>query len=335
MNDKLYLYSALNSGEDQAVASNGYGMLKAWNDKDPYAAKLTYLAVANLNNLVGNATGVEAIAANSKAVITKYTCPDRTVYIMNSAATTGDANIPAEPIDAAADKVSGAVYYDMLGNKIEETAALQLTDAPVYAVVGTQPSYTLNERGVNIEGNIASDKEGKMVSLTIVEESVGFDGITGENILYMNQQTTETDGKFRFKVDLGSKSYAAYIVSEDAELPLKFTISNTANTIKIRLYDGMIDMTTADLALLDLSNLSADITFKNLTNAVNYKLFCALYNNNSLVNVDMYEDKTEKTNDTQSVDVSTKYAGSYDLLKLMMWDKNNELFPLCDVVVVD
>ena len=332
-NSKLYLF---NFEDSPLTNSSHYGMLNASNADVPYAAKPTYLAVSNLNNLIADATKVESVdnALQSRAFVDKYICPERDVYMMY-------ARYSGETVDAEYNLGNVAAYYDLYGNKLDSKEILMngkyhLTENPIYAVCGKDIELIEPEdTSFSISGTTASGEEGKMVSLSVVEDDIGFDAITDKNLVYFDQQTTAINGSFLFDVELNPlKSYKAYIVSEDSFVPISFTLSkDTKKNIELSMYVGISKITKADIDVADFNNLKAKVQINQSVEAEKYVLFAAVYNEGKLVGL---KQANGNTADALSIyDMSGMDIEKYDTVKLMLWDAKDCITPLCDVVKID
>lgn len=332
-NSKLYLF---NFEDSPLTNSSHYGMLNASNADVPYAAKPTYLAVSNLNNLIADATKVESVdnALQSRAFVDKYTCPERDVYMMY-------ARYSGETVDAEYNLGNVAAYYDLYGNKLDSKEILMngkyhLTENPIYAVCGKDIELIdAEDTSFSICGTTASGEEGKMVSLSVVEDDIGFDAITDKNLVYFDQETTAINGSFLFTVELNPlKSYKAYIVSEDSSVPISFTLSkDTKKNIELSMYAGISKITKADIDVADFNNLKVKVQINQSVEAEKYILFVAVYNEGKLVGL---KQANGNTADALSIyDMSGMDIEKYDTVKLMLWDAKDGITPLCDVVKID
>ncbi len=136
--DKMFLYEAIDTGIDQNYTEHNYGLVKCYESAEtPYSAKPAYPAVANYNNLVGNATPILSIEPTAEAPesINLFEDSDgNEVYMVWSI--NGDTSYTISDIPASSVKV-----YDMYGNA--ETKAvtssgnltITLTEEPQYIVV--------------------------------------------------------------------------------------------------------------------------------------------------------------------------------------------------------
>ena len=194
LTDKVWFYELADAAliRDGNYADDGlriteremnYGMLHSSTYSVPYAAKQVYLAMSAVNRLTAGAQTCEEIYYSTQdepsiwngrkpktyAFVTKYTCPDRTVYMLRCTASEA-ANI---------NLTLGSDYtcYDMFGNIVPESSLKKdgkwnVTQEPYYIVEGK----TLNEDGFAPEAKIYagvnqirldSDRVGNSVNITI------------------------------------------------------------------------------------------------------------------------------------------------------------------------
>lgn len=326
--DKLYLYCLSDNGTDLTLPSENYGMLKAYKYDTPYAAKATYLAVANMNNLIGDATNCETIEDGTDgAFVTKYTSDAKTVYMMYCKKNkTMDKSVNYE----------GAVYYDLFGNKLENFAAngsCQLTEAPVYAVIGEVASSDAVRESFTVSGNVPSGKSGRMVTMSIYEGNADFDTAKFTDMVYFDQQYTTEDGSFEFDIVLNTeKKYTAFVVSDDDTTPVCLSLSaNSPKKIELNLYSGISKIKNVSLSSDELNKAYAKITY-NGTSADESRLYLAVYNKNALVAIKIADVPASDGTLEQTVDLSGISADAYDNIKLMLWDRTEGIKPLCSAL---
>ncbi len=323
--DKLYLYCLANNGSNETATADNYGMLRAHNYETPYAAKATYLAVANMNNILGNATECITVSdGTDSSFITKYTADDREVYMMYCE--------KGKTMKKAYTLPSGVTFYDLYGNKLDNVytgGKCSLTEAPIYAVIGEALTSAKEIENFKITGSVPSGAEGKMVTLSVTEGDIEFDEVSAENMIYIDQQFTEQYGRFEFDIVLDtSKNYTAYVVSSDDTTPVCLKLSaESAKNIELELYTGISKIKNVSVSTDELSKAYAKVTY-NDTGVKGGKLYLAIYNGKKLVGTKIADSAAGE----EKVDLSGIAVTSYDNIKLMLWDKTNGMIPLCDVL---
>lgn len=153
--NKVWFYDFIDDGVRDNEHEYNFGMLKNWEDDVPYAAKYSYLAAAAYNKLTEGATKAEMFddyqkyidnAADGKkystlSFISKYTAPNRNVYLMRTTKSTPQYINPRDIYSGFPTNTSGLKFYDMLGNQIDSSEVIsggkyKLTTEPYYVVDG-------------------------------------------------------------------------------------------------------------------------------------------------------------------------------------------------------
>lgn len=328
-NDKFYLYCLEDSGTDTTAPEDNYGMLHAYNYSTPYAAKSTYLAVANMNNIIGNATSCETVKDGTDGMfVTKYNIPEKTVYIMYAKKGQTAKGSYALP--------NGTVFYDLYGNKLSgiSTNNYTLSEAPIYAVTGGEIESGEDESGFNISGTVPSGAAEKMTTLSIVEGDKTFDEVSINDYVYFDQQYSGINGEFNFNAALDTdKYYTAFVVAEDNAVPVSIKLAgNGSKNIVLNLYSGISKINNVSIDAEDLARANVKITYSEYGANEKYKVFLAVYSKGKLVGLKIAEGTTSTENRTQTLDMSGIDAADYDNIKVMMWGKENGLVPLCDML---
>ncbi|MDD6483256.1 MAG: hypothetical protein PUF72_01600 [Clostridiales bacterium] len=360
MTDKTWIYDFSDDPlekVDNSIRESSFGITESYTDAVPYAAKPAYIAVANYNSLVADATKCEKVDGddiNEAAgdYIYKYTCPEREVYIPYH--TKGGE--PAQICELAFERIGSQKevhVYDFWGNEIDENdiyqdGKYQLTKQPYYICVGTPVNRNAtqgdtNERDIiTIEGKIASGQSGKRVSLVVVKsgEELSIGNIT--NAIALNQMLTDEGGSFSFECSVPKQNgpYKAYVTSEDCDIPVVFDImASQVKKINISLLNGMIKLKSNDLKMVDLSNLSAIVEYSTVAEQIPYQMYCALYKNNVCLHVTNISDRLESMSSGNNIYPMT-FAGDngenvdFDKVMLFMFDGNGALRPLCSAYTV-
>lgn len=312
--DDLYVYDLADDG-------GTYGLIKHSSDTDvPYAAKYSYLAVSNLNKLTYDAEACDKIE-NNAAEIYKFSCLTGDVYMVRA----------DEEVLFEYDFGEEVCYYDMLGNELEESdvknsGAYYADESPYYVTVGKK-SLPAEQKGFVVSGNIESEESDKNVSITVLKEDILFDENMKNEIQYAEQQKTGADGSFEFIFDLPDKTkdLVAYVVSEDSLMPLDIRLSGEHKAL--RLYSGTTEINSLNLNLLDLSDASVEISFKNIDNRDRYYMICGFYKESQLVHAEIRSGMN--AGDTEVYDVSVTEGFDYDRIKIFLFDSLNTCVPLC------
>lgn len=153
--NKVWFYDFIDDGVRDNEHEYKFGMLNCWEDDVPYAAKYSYLAAAAYNKLTEGATKAEMFddyqkytdnAADGKkystlTFISKYTAPNRRVYMMRTTKSTPQYINPRDIYSGFPANTSGLKFYDMLGNQIDSSEVIsggkyKLTTEPYYVVDG-------------------------------------------------------------------------------------------------------------------------------------------------------------------------------------------------------
>ncbi len=336
-NDIAYLYQ-MTENPSQASSQNSFGLLHAYTDKNPYAAKAAFLAMANYNSLVADAKTASEVYGNSYKYVSKYEVPDknRNVYMLwTSSADSKNLNY-----DLSQDSYygTGVHYYDCYGNEISEAEILTqngytVTQEPFYAVVGEEIDRTpSNEEWLVISGNTNAGISGERISLTVTDSTgdIGT-GFSPSGTVYLSQSVTGKDGAFCFEIKApDSETAVAYIVTEhDEQLVLRFTLQSDT---ELAVYSDGMDATDLSFSQLKLSNISVKAKFEAGSEIDEYQIIAALYegDGNVLKEVKLF-DRTRQSNTVESELIDVGFTQSGDMMKVMMWD--GALKPLCKVVV--
>lgn len=362
MKDKTWIYDFSDDNANGNSRESSFGIVESHLDENPYAPKPAYIAVANYNSLVADATKCEKVddddinEANGDYIY-KYTCKNRTVYIPYH--TKGDD--PAEVLELAYDKIgdgSQVHIYDFWGNEIQESNIYKngkylLTKQPYYICVGEPVNRNVKHiknvgdstvEKIMVDGNISSGERGRRISIVVTKPGEELNEYSVLNSLYFNQADTDDNGyfKFEFGVPKQDSTYKAYVKSDDAESYISFDIaSGRTKRISISLMKDIVKLKSDDIKQVDLSNLSALVEYSTADKEVPYKLYCALYKNNVLVNVVSLDGRMESLTDGNKIypinfgGVGTSDTKNYDKVSLFMFDSDNTLTPLCSACTVE
>lgn len=365
--DVFWIYDFSDDNNGKSEREDSFGIVESYADENPYSPKPAFIAVSNYNSLVADATKCEKVDGVDECVPTgnilssnreelefsgdfkyiyKYTCPNRDVYMLWHSK--GENPSQVETIDF--DRIGNGenvTCYDFWGNEISESeiydgTAYKVTKQPYYIVVG-EPAYRDATRetakeydNVIVEGNITSGLEDKNVSLIIT------DGELSEEVfstpLYISQSKTGKKGYFSFNVRIPTQTEIcnAYIVSEDNNVPVSFTIDpKRVEYINLSLISNMLKIKEANLPLLDAENTQAVIEYSTGIESFGYDLYFAMYNKGQLVGLTKSIGNTKQNTEATVVyDICMDKGVEYDKVSVFLWKAGSDVIPLCEAVTV-
>lgn len=352
MKDKTWIYDFSDDNAVGNIRESSFGIVESHLDENPYNPKPAYIAVANYNSLVADATKCEKVDGDdiyeaNGDYIYKYTCPERTVYIPYH--TKGD--IPGEVLELEFEKIGKGQethIYDFWGNELKESdiyknGKYQLTKQPYYICVGEPVNRNVKHKSVadatidkvTVEGCISSGDRGRNVSLVVLSPGEELTSTSVATSLYFGQRETDENGmfKFEFGVPRQEAAYKAYVRADDNSVPLSFNIaSGRTQKISISLMKDILKLKNDDLKEVDLSKVSALVEYTTTDKAIPYKLYCALYKDNMLVDIVSLEDRAESATDGSKVYPLTFSNGvetDFNRISLFMLESDNTLKTLC------
>lgn len=154
-NNRVWFYDFIDDGVRDNEHEFKFGMLNNWEDDVPYSAKYSYLAASAYNKLTEGATKSEMFDDYMKytdnpddgkkdstlSFISKYTAPNRRVYMMRTTKSTPQYINPRDIYSGFPVNTSSLKFYDMLGNRIDSSEVIsgnkyKVTREPYYAVDG-------------------------------------------------------------------------------------------------------------------------------------------------------------------------------------------------------
>lgn len=350
--DKLFIYDFIDDDIITNSQESNYGLIHSELYKTPYAAKLSYLALSNLNKMVGdlpNATFVYNTVDNlytgdyqsetngygkTGNMIAKFSGDtDKIVYMLWGIEDNKEVKY-AIPEDVIA-------YYDYLGNKItpsevKTSNGYKVSTEPYYAVCGSHAEASIINRGENnvkvaVEG--VTDKMNDTVMLFISDKDVdGVRNIDNSNLIYTSFCTSSNTGYYRFDcgmVSEGSKVYA-YIVDSDGN-ETKTELKAQRNNAQLYLCKNMKKTDASELDINMIEDISVIADLKNdVKNNPNYKLIFALYKNGTLTH---FADKGLSQSYAEEHISIPEYA-DYDEIRIYLWNGEKEIKPLCDKIFI-
>lgn len=154
-NNRVWFYDFIDDGVRDNEHEFKFGMLNNWEDDVPYSAKYSYLAASAYNKLTEGATKSEMFDDYMKytdnpddgkkystlTFISKYTAPNRRVYMMRTTKSTPQYINPRDIYSGFPSDKNRLKFYDMLGNRIDSSEVIsggkyKLTTEPYYVVDG-------------------------------------------------------------------------------------------------------------------------------------------------------------------------------------------------------
>ncbi len=333
MDIRMNIYDLIDDGTDLTDREHGFGMLQ---EKDhavtPYSAKPTYLAMANINDLVGRAYSITEVLKDestipvvgtflSGAYTYKYETPDTDVYMMWATDDSKKAEI---------DEISNAKFYDVYGNEIScaYSGGYTVGNDPIYAVVQNKKMYIgdMTESRVTITGTVPSGNAGETVSLLVADAD---EKDMFSSIKYINETKTTAGGGFTFESPIqDGAGYKAYLnTMGKLSSPICIEFYNTGNEKAVL----NLKNTASIKSLTEISNadkLSIDIGFNKMTKATNYQLMYAMYSGKALADVVTFGDTITPADGivTRTYSVSKQDMTGIDTVKVFLWE---DMTPIC------
>ena len=341
--DIAYIYEMSSDGTDPAEREDNFELIRSCYGENPYSAKFAYLAVANYNSLTANATAISRVESGNNIIggnyITKYEKADRDVYLLR---TTNDSGSTTS-YDFGSENLH---YYDLFGNKLEEADvktgnSYKLTTVPYYVVSGADINRAEPENDTRmragefvIRGRIPSGEENKKISVTLTDENAVFGTDSFEDeVFFWNQGVTGLNGAFEFTAKVYEKDrIKAHIVTEDDDMiVLEFGISVTDDG-SIKVTSGSVNVDNLDFDKMNLKDLSVSLDLG--AKYTSYKMICALYNGDRLVNMKVYDKNLVAGNTSVNQSVEFDEATSdCDRLQVMIVKDFGSITPLCEAYI--
>lgn len=332
-----YKYDFMDDGLRENGKEYNFGMINWSGHSTPYSAKEGYVAACAFNNMTNDAVALDEVYSKDYSKIMKFTYPTGSVYALwtvnSSASDSVEFDLGASP-----------VFYDMYGNILDRESVIGadgkylLTDIPFFAAVGKEITYAAHngedDENIKISGSISSGRENVRVSLTVLPSDAAFDSTMYGNIAYMNQTATRNNGEFDFVLNGldRNSTYTAYVVAEDADIPLSFDFRGDSYPAEITLYDGSKEVNKYNIDSADLTNARVEADFRDGFADMQYCIIYALYKDGRLVDIKKSEGVRDKS--TVSFDVSAEENPDYDTVKLMLWNSSKTLTPICKAKVM-
>lgn len=199
-NNKIYIYDMVDDGDVKTEEQHNYGLVRSETSNVPYAAKYSYLAVANYNRMTAESVSAEEVYNTDYDYIVKYEGSEqsgRDVYMLWTPKTNG------AQIDYSFPAGKKVYYYDMLGNRLSESEVKSggkyiLSDEPYYAVSGSdfgaeefeEKCFKLYAAGGMCEGTVSTGAAiQNPVSLTL--SAKGLDADESVYVVYAEYESSE------------------------------------------------------------------------------------------------------------------------------------------------
>jgi hypothetical protein len=106
--------------------------------------------------------------------------------------------------------------------------------------------------------------------------------------------------------------------------------------VDLSLYNGDIRIESIS-SIIDQNNLEIQCSFSKVEGAVDYILIYALYQENALKSVKFVPDTAFENDEggIRTYDLNVADAGSYDTIKLSVWDSITGIKPLSNIKIIN
>lgn len=344
MGDKFFIYQFSNAGNSPLMKEANFGLTETgWSDV-PYAAKPALMAVSNMNNLLCGYDNVEIVHeadSSNNSYVYKFTDDDtgRVVYSLYSPETYTYNFKPAE---------NDVIFYDVYGNYLNfnkdssGSYMLNLTTRPIYAV----SDASLDAVDNTANGVFISDSD---VSVSYTDEG---DGITSAVVRFpdalegdaVGVKVMDEDGKIvqvqQLYTDSDGKITVFFPEEEGKDYSLWFGTSGI-NGVYITGRNGtdgavVFVSTAAREVLTTLDEVSVKSKIRVNANAnprrsPDFKIFCAAYKDNSIVNVDVFDIENMSCDEDVNLfykDIDSAVFSGADSMRIFLWKSDSSIIPL-------
>ena len=203
-NNRVWFYDFIDDGVRDNEHEFKFGMLNNWEDDVPYSAKYSYLAASAYNKLTEGATKSEMFDDYMKytdnlddgkkystlTFISKYTAPNRRVYMMRTTKSTPQYINPWEICSGFPTDKNRLKFYDMLGNRIDSS---EIISGNKYKVT-TEPYYAVDGEDIDLPQNSGTPK------IYFIKDS-------DTDKVYESISPSEINiSSFKFMIDFGDKT---------------------------------------------------------------------------------------------------------------------------------
>lgn len=352
--DKLFIYDFIDDDIVTNAQESNYGLIHSELYSTPYAAKLSYLAVSNLNKMTAGLTNAE-FAYNTVddlytgdyttetngygtkgEMVAKFSgSGEKTVYMLWGIEDNKEISykIPENVI----------AYYDFLGNRIDPSTVetekgYTVSTEPFYAVCGEDINASIigtedNKVKFTVEGKTKSGNYGDTVILLVSDRDVSSSkNINNGNLLYANFCTSSADGYYRFDcgaISTESKAYAYIIEADGTET--KTPISLKHSGAELNLFKNMQKIDASYVSLKNLDDISVIGNVRSDAKAnSNAKLIISFFKGGEL----MYLTTCELENSYAEKAISAPDGTEYDKVGIFLWDGFKTVKPLCNNIYI-
>ena len=203
-NNRVWFYDFIDDGVRDNEHEFKFGMLNNWEDDVPYSAKYSYLAASAYNKLTEGATKSEMFDDYMKytdnlddgkkystlTFISKYTAPNRRVYMMRTTKSTPQYINPRDIYSGFPVNTSSLKFYDMLGNHIDSS---EIISGNKYKVT-REPYYVVDGEDIDLPQNSGTPK------IYFIKDS-------DTDKVYESISPSEINiSSFKFMIDFGDKT---------------------------------------------------------------------------------------------------------------------------------
>ena len=353
-NDKMFIYDFIDDDVVTNAQESNYGLVHSELYSTPYAAKLSYLAVANLNKMVQNLPNAEFVYNTTDDLYTGDYITETNGYGTKGemvAKFSGDTNKKVYMLWSIEDgkeiayKIPENViaYYDYLGNKIPASAVetangYKVSTEPFYAVCGQDNDISVIDRGKNnvkitVEGNTKDENVNNTVILLISNQNVASSkSVNKSNIIYADFCTASGDGYYRFDcgtVTSNDKVYAYIIESDGTESKTEVTARH--NNAEINLYKNMQKVNQSAVSVKNLDGISVIANLRDtVKTSPNAQLIFSFMKDGKLT----YAASQELTKSYAEENIYVPDATEYNEVRIFLWDGFNTIKPLCTNIYI-
>lgn len=346
--ERLYWYVSQDKQNVDAdgnpdLYENGLGILHTWDEatgcKTPYGAKPAFLALANFNAMMNEATEPQKSITDEDVYQYKFKDRyDNDLYIVWS---TQNQDTSIE-IEGNGKCVS---VYDLYGNIVkcatnESTVAVALSESPVYirltekeediAEYRPEISVDYNTGEVVIAG--ATARSCQSVALSVIKKET--DIILPTDIAYIGQSETDVNGNYRFQFRMcdAKELYVVKIGVMDAE---KTQQTETVFDLAIPTFSVLANGKTVNKITQLTDGDEIVITFQGIRNLCKEDktiLIAAMYKSEKLVDLKMEEINSGSKEAELKVKVNDTWK--VDKIRVFFWEQG-EVQPLMGVYEIN
>ncbi len=326
--DKFFIYDFSNDGLDTEDGENNFGLVEAHNADIPYAAKLSFAAVSNMNNLLNGYSSCD-ITKNGDA---RELCFNKDfgkyskVYALYSL---------TDNVSYSFNPNSEVTFFDAYGNEIGgSTGDLTLNRMPIYAAV-----ERANEIDVICTENGSTATVNAQFKAATIGNSVGIKVIDKfGKLCWIDQSVLDKNHSCSFELDLGYADEHNYSVWYGMDELNGIYITDGDKNSKMFLYITKND----DSEVKSLSSISAGE--KILVKAVplngtesDFTVICACYDDSGALKTFRNYSKAQLKNDGVSnyAEIAYDDISGINTVKFYVFDSLQGMIPLSESIRVD